>query len=63
MAKTPEQVKFLSTWNQNQAVIDVSKMQEALRSQREQIKRLEYDMQKEEQIYIKIIKAISSGEY
>jgi hypothetical protein len=62
LAQTPEQIEFLSNWNGNNIIIDASKMQEALRSQREQIKRLEYDMIKEEQIYLKVIRSISSGE-
>lgn len=62
LAQTPEQVEFLSNWNQTRAIIDTSKMQEALANQREQIKRLEYDLKKEGQIYLKVIRSISNGE-
>lgn len=62
LAQTPEQIEFLSNWNGNQVVADVSKMQEALANQRKQIQSLEYDLKKEEHIYLKVIRAISSGE-
>ena len=61
LAETPEQVKFLQSWNRVTDTIDMSRLQETIQALRSEVNKLKIERKGIEETYIKIIKVISNS--